>query len=83
MEGQFCYHIGVWSGMACATWDTEVDWQRRFTLDMRKYPNVHDSTNHTIVIPVVLVKLLIVRIQMGFTPSHIDIDSTDVTISKL
>ena len=50
MEGQFCYHIGIWSGMACTTWDTEVGWQRRFNLDMREYPNVQDRTNHTIVI---------------------------------
>ena len=44
------YYIGVSSGMACIIWDKESDWQRRWDLDMRKYPFFPDSTNHTIVI---------------------------------
>ena len=49
--------------MACTIWDTEVDWQRRGDLDMRKYPNFKDSTNHTIVI---LVKSVCYTDTKGF-----------------
>ena len=62
------YYIGVWSGMACIIWDTESAWQRRWDLDMRKYPFFPDSTNHTIVI---LVKAVYFTDAEG--PSHIDI----------
>lgn len=50
MEGQQSPHIGVWSGMVCILWDTESDWQRRWGLDMRKYPYLQDNINHTTVI---------------------------------